>query len=98
MFRRGSEVADHYIRCNVRSGHGTLDVSGALEQSCNVALDTEMGEAIGVKTMIKYESIFNLGLKTNIDLAGEARTASLVYNESTMGESELANVIIRTGL
>lgn len=85
----GLQVADHYIRCNVRSGHGTLDVSGALEQSCNVAL-MEMGEAIGVKTMIKYENIFNLGLKTNIDLAGEARTASLVYNESTMGESELA--------
>lgn len=85
----GLQVADHYIRCNVRSGHGTLDVSGALEQSCNVAL-MEMGEAIGVKNMIKYENIFNLGLKTNIDLAGEARTASLVYNESTMGESELA--------
>ena len=85
----GLQVADHYIRCNVRSGHGTLDVSGALEQSCNVAL-MEIGEAIGVKTMIKYENIFNLGLKTNIDLAGEARTASLVYNESTMGESELA--------
>ena len=85
----GLQVADHYIRGNVRSGHGTLDVSGALEQSCNVAL-MEMGEAIGVKTMIKYENIFNLGLKTNIDLAGEARTASLVYNESTMGESELA--------
>ena len=40
--------------------------------------------------MIKYENIFNIGLKTNIDLAGEARTASLVYTEDTMGESELA--------
>ncbi len=85
----GLQVADHYIRCNVRSGHGTLDVSGALEQSCNVAL-MEMGEKIGVSTMIKYENIFNIGLKTNIDLAGEARTASLVYTEDTMGESELA--------
>ena len=66
-----------------------MNDSGALEQSCNVAL-MEMGEAIGVKTMINYENIFNLGLKTNIDLACEARTASLVYNESTMGESELA--------
>ncbi len=85
----GLQVANHYIRCNVHSGHGTLDVSGALEQSCNVAL-MQMGETIGVKTMIKYENIFNLGLKTNIDLAGEARTASLVYTESTMGEAELA--------
>lgn len=83
------QVADHTIRCNVRSGHGTLSVSGALEQSCNVAL-MKMGEAIGKTTMLKYENIFNLGLKTNIDLAGEARTASLVYTEDTMGESELA--------
>ena len=29
-------------------------------------------------------------MKTNIDLAGEARTASLVFNEDTMGPTELA--------
>lgn len=83
------DVADHHIRCNVRSGHGTLDVSGALEQSCNVAF-MKMGEAIGAKNTVKFEQIFNIGLKTNIDLAGEARTAALVYNESTMGPSQLA--------
>lgn len=83
------DVADRHIRCNVRSGHGVLDVSGALEQSCNVAL-MKMGEAIGVKDMVKFERIFNIGLKTNIDLAGEARTASLVFNEDTMGQTELA--------
>ena len=83
------DVADRHIRCNVRSGHGVLDVSGALEQSCNVAL-MKMGEAIGVKDMVKFQGIFNIGLKTNIDLAGEARTASLVFNEDTMGQTELA--------
>ena len=83
------QVADHNIRCNVRSGHGTLDVSGSLEQSCNVAF-MKMGEAIGVKNMIQFEQIFNLGLKTNIDLAGETRTDTVVYNESSMNASELA--------
>ena len=83
------DVSDRHIRCNVRSGHGTLDVSGALEQSCNVAF-MKMGEAIGVKNTIEFEQIFNIGLKTNIDLAGEARTASLVFNEDTMGPTELA--------
>lgn len=83
------EVADHKIHCNVRSGHGTLDVGGALEQSCNVAF-MKMGEAIGVKNTVQFEQIFNIGLKTNIDLAGEARTASLVFNENTMGPSQLA--------
>lgn len=82
-------VADRDIRCNVRGGHGTLNVSGSLEQSCNVAF-MKMGEAIGVKNTIQFEQIFNLGLKTNIDLAGETRTASLVYNENTMKAAELA--------
>lgn len=36
------------------------------------------------------QHIFNLGLKTNIDLAGEARTASLIFNENTMGPTDLA--------
>ena len=82
-------VADRDIRCNVRGGHGTLNVSGSLEQSCNVAF-MKMGEAIGVKNTIQFEQIFNIGLKTNIDLAGETRTASLVYNENTMKAAELA--------
>ncbi len=83
------QVADRKINCNVTSGHGTLTVGGALEQSCNVAF-MKMGEAIGSKLMVQFEQIFNIGLKTNIDLAGEARTASLVYTESTMGASQLA--------
>ncbi len=82
-------VADRTIKCNLHSGHGTLTVSGALEQSCNVAL-MKMGSQIGASIMLKFEEAFNIGLKTNIDLAGEARTASLVFNESTMGETELA--------
>ena len=83
------QVADRTIKCNVRGGHGVLDVSGALEQSCNVAL-MKMGETIGEATMLKFNNIFNLGLKTNIDLAGEARTANLVFNAETMRETELA--------
>lgn len=89
-------VADHNIRCNVRSGHGTVGVSGALEQSCNVAF-MKMGEAIGKKLLLQFEQIFNIGLKTNIDLAGEPITASLVFNESSMNASELATASFGQG-
>lgn len=89
-------VSDRTIRCNVRSGHGALDVSGALEQSCNVAF-MKMGDAIGVKRLIEFEKIFNIGLKTNIDLAGEARTASLVFTENSMGPTELATASFGQG-
>lgn len=90
------EVGDHKINCNVTRGHGTLDVGGALEQSCNVAF-MKMGEALGVKNTLQFEQIFNIGLKTNIDLAGEARTASLVYNESSMRSAELATASFGQG-
>lgn len=89
-------VADHNISCNVSSGHGTLDVGGALEQSCNVAF-MKMGEAIGVKNIVQFQRIFNIGLRTNIDLAGEARTASLVFTEDTMRAAELATASFGQG-
>jgi len=77
------------IRCHNRYGEGQLTVKGAMEQSCNVSL-IQIGQRIGSKTLIKYLDNFNFGLKTNVDLAGEMRTDSLVFRENTMGVTELA--------
>ena len=85
------EVGGYKIRChNFRSGaEGWLSIGDAVERSCNVAL-VRMAQVIGPDEFLKYMDEFNFGLKTNIDLAGEARTASLVFNPSTMGPTELA--------
>lgn len=83
------EVGGHEIHCNNRLGHGELTFSGALEQSCNVAF-MKIGATIGRKTFMKYNKLFNFGLKTNIDLTGEALTNSLVFNEQTMTPTDLA--------
>ena len=83
------EVGGHQIHCHKRIGHGTLTLSGALEQSCNVAL-MQIGTAMGAHTLVEYLSNFNIGLKTNIDLAGEARTDTLIFDPDTMGSSDLA--------
>lgn len=85
------EVGGYKIRChNYRSGaEGWLTIGEAVERSCNVAL-VRMAQVIGPDEFLKYMEEFNFGLKTNIDLAGEARTASLVFNPSTMGPTELA--------
>lgn len=82
-------VGGHDIHCNNRAGHQTLSVSGALEKSCNVAL-MQIGNAMGKDTFMEYLSNFNMGLKTNIDLAGEARTDTLIYNPDEMVSSDLA--------
>lgn len=83
------EVSGHHISCNRLIGHDMLSVSGALEQSCNVAL-MQIGQAMGVDTFMEYLGNFNMGLKTNIDLAGEARTDTLIYDPATMVASDLA--------
>lgn len=82
------EIGDHKIHCSNRLGHGPLDFSGALENSCNVCF-MKMGERIGKNTYLKYSKIFNFGLKTNIDLTGEALTNSLVFTNS-MTPTDLA--------
>lgn len=85
----GLQVADYYIKCNNRYGHGDVSVSGALEQSCNVALML-IAQQLGKDEFLNFQDSFNFGRKTNIDLAGETATTALVYNQSSMGPTELA--------
>lgn len=90
------KIGDYDIHCHNIYGDGYLNVTGAVAQSCNVAL-MHMVSKIGSETFLKYQGIFNLGLKTNIDLAGEARTAGLVFRKSTLGETELATASFGQG-
>jgi len=83
------EVGGHEIHCSNRLGHGTLTFAGALEQSCNVAF-MKIGATIGKSVFMKYNQLFNFGLKTNIDLTGEALTNSLVFDINTMTPTDLA--------
>lgn len=68
----------HEIKCVNRSGHGTETIEKALMDSCNDAL-MQMAVDIGKEDFYKYQNIFNFGLRTNIDLPGEARTDGLIY-------------------
>lgn len=83
------EVGGWPIRCHNRYGDGILTVQEGIERSCNVVM-MKIGQAMGTDTFVKFQHIFNFGLKTNIDLQGEARTASLIYTKDTMGSTEMA--------
>ena len=83
------EIADHKIKCHNVYGDGTLTVTEGIERSCNVCM-MYVAQAMGVTQFTKFQHVFNMGLKTNIDLAGEARTDSLIYTADTMKASELA--------
>lgn len=82
-------IGGHDISCHNEWGDGPLTVAEGVERSCNVVM-MYVSMAMGVDKFIDYQHIFNFGLKTNIDLAGESRTASLIYNKDTMGPTELA--------
>ena len=85
------EVGGHTIKCVAYShgGHGAETIEQAIMNSCNDAL-MQMADKIGKEDFSKYQKIFNFGLKTNIDLPGEARTDTLVKGVVEMGSADLA--------
>ncbi len=87
------DIGGHEIKCHNKWGDGYLTVSQGIECSCNVNM-MYVAQATGIETFTEFQHIFNMGLKTNIDLAGESRTADLVYNDESlagpMGPTELA--------
>ncbi len=85
------EVGGHKIKCHTYAsgGDGAVSVQDSIAWSCNVAL-MKIGQAMGKEKFSQFQKVFNFGLKTNIDLAGESRTASLVYNAKDMLPSDLA--------
>ena len=85
------EVGGHKIKCHTYAsgGDGAVSVCDSIAWSCNVAL-MKMGQALGRDLFSTYQKSFNFGLNTNIDLAGEARTASLIYEAKDMLPSDLA--------
>lgn len=66
------------IHCAKRSGHGMITLEGALMFSCNDAL-MQIAAKMGYNTFVKYQRLFNFGLRTGIDLPGESRTDTVVY-------------------
>lgn len=83
------EISGHKIHCVNRSGHGTETVRTALMDSCNDAL-MQMSYRIGTENFCKYQNIFGFGLRTNVDLPGEARTDSLLHHAEDMKTVDLA--------
>ncbi|MDE6314752.1 MAG: penicillin-binding protein 2 [Lachnospiraceae bacterium] len=81
------EIGGHTIHCVNRSGHDSENIAQAISNSCNDAL-MQMASKIGIAEFCKYQSIFNIGAKTGIDLPGEE--SGLIYTEDNMGPADLA--------
>jgi penicillin-binding protein 2 len=65
-YRIGSRLA----HCWSSRGHGSLNLIGAVQQSCNVYF-YQVGLRLGDKVINKYAQMLGLGALTGIDLPGE---------------------------
>ncbi|MBO6244011.1 MAG: hypothetical protein J6O41_05555 [Clostridia bacterium] len=69
-----TKYKDYQPRCWIFNdyghGHGWLNVSGAIEKSCNYFF-YETSDRMGIDTLAKYARYFGLGTKTGIELQGE---------------------------
>ena len=77
------------IHCHKTSGHGGLNVTGALMASCNDAL-MQMGIKIGKDIFCDYQSKFNFGKLTGVDLPDELSCSNQIYRASNMTDVDLA--------
>lgn len=59
-----------WIYSSYGRGHGALNVSGAIKNSCNYYF-YELITRMGIEDLEKYARYFGLGQKTNIELPGE---------------------------
>jgi len=81
------EVGGFKIKCH--GADGTLTLAKAVAKSCNVCL-MKIARQMGADIFSKFQRDYNFGKKTNIDLAGEARTASLLRSAAEMDPTDLA--------
>lgn len=70
-----------------RSGHGDLNLTRALETSCNIYF-YKLGIQTGVDNIAKWARYFGLGEYTGIDLGGESRgiISSKEYKKETFND------------
>lgn len=79
-----TKYRDYQPRCwhytDYRTGHGWVDVSGAIEKSCNYFF-YETGDKMGIDKLVEIARYFGLGNKTRIELQGE--TAGVLASRET---------------
>lgn len=70
VYRKYGITMNCWYYTDYHTGHGWLDISGAIEKSCNYFF-YETGDRMGIDNLVKYAKYFGLGGKTGIQLQGE---------------------------
>ena len=70
VYKKYNSTWECWYYTSYRRGHGYLDVTQALQHSCNYYF-YETGDRMGIDTLSKYALHFGLGKKTGIELPSE---------------------------
>jgi penicillin-binding protein 2 len=81
-----TDIGGHDFTC--LSWHGKINVTKAIEQSCNIFFNL-LGVETGIDTIDAWARAFGLGVKTGIDLPNESRgiISNKEYKMQTFNES-----------
>jgi Cell division protein FtsI/penicillin-binding protein 2 len=82
------EVEDRKIKCWKTTGHGSLDFTGALVNSCNPAF-VGIGQSLGIDRFFNYFKAYGFTERTGIDLPGEVKP--LFYKKNEINTVTLAS-------
>lgn len=85
----GEQYPANYIKCHKNAGHGVITAAQGIAYSCNDAM-MQIGRMEGKEVFSNYIRKFGFGVKTGIDLPGESSCAYLLYNPSSMTDTDLA--------
>jgi len=90
-FRLGKRI----IKCWNPKGHGTLDLYGAIKNSCNVYF-AQLGLKVGLDKWEKYSRMFGFGKTCGIDLPNEnaGLVPSPAYYDKHLGSNAWTNGVM----
>ncbi|MFB3852872.1 MAG: penicillin-binding protein 2 [Vicinamibacterales bacterium] len=83
----GASFYGRFFKCWQAGGHGSMDMYHAIEQSCNTYFYT-LGNMVGIDRINKWATALGLGVKSGIDLPGEAEglVPSSAWKKERTGE------------
>ncbi len=97
-YRKYGEEWPCWYYTDYHVGHGRLNVSQAIERSCNYFF-YETGDRMGIETLAKYARYFGLGVKTGVELPSETsgamatpEYAATVKTPWTKGQTIIASI------
>jgi penicillin-binding protein 2 len=95
----GATFYGRFFQCNVKGGHGVVDLRHAIEKSCNVYFYT-VGNMLGVDRMHKWAQMLGLAGRTGIDLPNESESLvpSTAWKKAKTGEKWYAGETISVAI